>query len=62
MGRTKRPLPVLQAADEFQAGVGVVDGADLDVDETGREEGFTHDVLAEIGGDTAGLLRPKSSA
>ena len=42
--------PVAQAVDEPQARPGLVDRADLVVDQPGRERELAHDVLGQVGG------------
>lgn len=48
----------LFADDELEAGPGVVDGADVHVDEAEGEGDFANDVLGDIGRDLRGLLGP----
>src|SRR5262245_38557629 len=51
-------LPVLEAADELQAGPRLVYGADLDVHQAGGEADAADVGLGDVGRDTGGLLRP----
>jgi predicted MFS family arabinose efflux permease len=44
-------LPVLPAMGEPEAGPGVVDGADLDVDDAGAQSELPDDVAGQVGGD-----------
>ena len=62
--RGRRATPGLAAAvldpvDEPQARPGLVDRADLVVDQPGGERDLADDVLGDVGGDARGALRPR---
>jgi hypothetical protein len=59
----RAPAPLIAFAlifgdHEFQSGPGVIDGANLDIDEAKRKRRIAHDDIREIGGNAGGLLRP----
>ena len=53
------PGAVAEPVDEAQARPGLVDRADLVVDQPGREGELADDVLGQVGGDARGALRPR---
>src|SRR5262245_9496995 len=50
--------PLRLASRKFQAGVGGVDGADLEIHEAGRKPDIANDVFVKIARHSCALLRP----
>ena len=59
LSETRPPRRSRSAVDEAQAGPGLVDRADLVVDQPGREAELADHVLGQVGGDARGALRPR---
>src|SRR3954468_6256248 len=56
---TRAMSAVLETADEFQSGPGLVDGAHLDVDQTFGESNSPDHILGQVRRDAGSFLRPR---